>query len=515
MSNKGNSSYSVLIAVSVSLGGFLFGFDASVISGVIGYVGPQFQLSSLQQGWVVGSPTFAAMFAMLVAGVVSEKLGRKKILQVAALLYAISALYSALAPGYEALVIARLLGGLAFGAALVLAPLYIGEIAPPAQRGKLVSIQQLNIVLGFSASYFSNYMLLENMDGLGLDDTTIWRWMLGIEFIPAIIYFFLLFLVPESPRWLIAKGLEEKAEEVLTKVMGGEEAARAKSEILENIESDKTKPKSSIGSLLTPQLRLIVLIALTLAISQQVTGINSILFYAATIFEQSGVGKNAAFAQAVLVGLVQVVFTVLTIAVIDRLGRKPLLLTGLGGIALSMLICFWGFNNASYSLNEIALNDLPEQYGSKLTVLLDKEYSSDIAFKNDIISIVGQQEFQAIESQILATAADLNAPMILGGILLFMAAFSISVGPIMWVIFSEIFPSRIKGLAIAVFGFLNSFTSFLVQLVFPWELANLGNANTYLIFGLFALVGLIILARILPETKGKSLEELEKQLQRT
>ncbi len=513
MANSGGKRYSTLIAATVSLGGFLFGFDASVISGVIGYVGPQFGLTDLQQGWVVGSPSFAAMFAMLGAGILSDRLGRKKVLIAAALLYTLSAILSALATTYEVLVIARMIGGLAFGTALVIAPLYIGEIAPSEARGKLVSIQQLNIVLGFSASYFSNFMLLENIAPLGLHDETIWRWMLGIEALPAVAYFFLMFLVPESPRWLWNKGAKLEATAILSKVLGADRMEEATREIDEHAVLKRTKSKPSFSALLSKEMRLIVFIALTLAIVQQVTGINSILFYAATIFEQSGVGKNAAFAQAVLVGLVQVVFTVVTILAIDKIGRKPLLLIGLGGIAISMLLCFFGFNNASYKLTDNALANMPDrELRTQLTIMEGRTFESDLSFKREVIRLIGEDQFRQHESQLLEMAARLNAPVVLAGILLFMAAFSISVGPVMWVLFSEIFPSKIKGIGIATFGFLNSFTSFLVQLVFPWEIQNLGNAMTYLLFGLFAVIGLLILARILPETKGKTLEQLESML---
>ena len=211
-----NRTTYLFITIIVSLGGFLFGFDASVISGVAKYIRPEFQLSDIQLGWVVSSPTFSAMFAMLVAGPISDRIGRKPVLIVVAFLYALSAIWSAWAGSYESLYLARMLGGIAFGAALVLAPAYIAEIAPAAQRGKMISIQQLNIVLGFSVAYFSNYYL---QGAVGSSDTineaNVWRWMLGIEFFPAIIYFVCLWFVPRSPRWLLMKGKEAEGKQVL------------------------------------------------------------------------------------------------------------------------------------------------------------------------------------------------------------------------------------------------------------------------------------------------------------
>ena len=214
----------ILIAAAVSLGGFLFGFDAAVISGVITFIVPEFDLTELQLGWVVSSLTFASTAAMLVAGPLSDRYGRKGLLVFVGLFYAASALFSALATSYEVLVIARMVGGFAVGAALVLAPLYIAEISAPETRGTMVSIQQLNIVLGFSAAYFSNYYLLgaaddANMVNLGME-AEVWRWMLGLEFIPAILFFLAMFLVPESPRWLAMNGKVEKAREVLNSIHG-------------------------------------------------------------------------------------------------------------------------------------------------------------------------------------------------------------------------------------------------------------------------------------------------------
>ena len=211
-----NTFATIFIALVVSLGGFLFGFDASVISGVTKYIKPEFGLSDLQLGWVVSAPTFSAMFAMLVAGPVSDQIGRKKVLIVVAFLYILSAIWSAYAGGYFDLVVARMIGGIAFGAALILAPIYIAEIAPADQRGRLVSIQQLNIVIGFSVAYFSNYWLQSSLEGSSwLAETNVWRWMFGMESFPAILYFFALFLIPRSPRWLYTRDKTEEALKVL------------------------------------------------------------------------------------------------------------------------------------------------------------------------------------------------------------------------------------------------------------------------------------------------------------
>ena len=229
---------SLFIAFVVSLGGFLFGFDAGIISGVMSYVGPEFNLNDAQTGWVVSSPSFSAMIAMLIAGKMSDQVGRKKILIIVAFLYAFSAVASAYSFDYQTLYISRMIGGLAFGAALILAPTYIAEISNSNNRGTLVSIQQLNIVLGFFAAFLSNYFFNEiNPTSDFFNDENVWRWMLGVEFVPAILYFILMFFVPMSPRWLYNKGKFEAAKEVLISIHGKDNAEEESKNIEENISS--------------------------------------------------------------------------------------------------------------------------------------------------------------------------------------------------------------------------------------------------------------------------------------
>ena len=241
----------ILIAFVVSLGGFLFGFDAGIISGVMNYAGPEFDLNVHQSGWVVSSPTFAAMIAMLFSGRLSDKIGRKKILIAVAFLYALSALLSAYAASYEMLYIARMVGGLAFGAALILAPTYIAEISTAENRGKLVSIQQLNIVLGFFVAFLSNYYLNKLASGGNsfLSDEIVWRWMLGLEMIPAVIYLISLFFVPKSPRWLFANSHVDEAKTVLRAIHGKQHAQLEIDSIEENIRSDNENSKVEIKHL--------------------------------------------------------------------------------------------------------------------------------------------------------------------------------------------------------------------------------------------------------------------------
>lgn len=503
-----------LIAFVISLGGFLFGFDAGIISGVMSYAGPEFDLDTIQTGWVVSSPSFAAMIAMLFSGKLSDYYGRKRILIIVALLYAISAILSAVATSYEMLYIARMIGGLAFGAALVLAPMYIAEISTSENRGKLVAMQQLNIVLGFFAAFLSNYFFnkYNTPDSSFLTDENVWRWMLGVEFLPAFLYFILLFFTPKSPRWLCLKQRFEEAQRVLTQIHGTEEAEHEIQAIKETTSQKTGTSKVEILELIKPTLRFIFVVGLIVGILQQITGINAVYFYATSIFKQTGIGTDAAFSSGILLSSITVVFTIVSMLLIDKMGRRPLLLIGTAGVAISLLFCAYGFNGATYQLSKDQIESFEFDEASKLLPIQGKNYENDIEFKEEIISILGNQVYGKNDGAILEAATQMNATIVLLGILGFIACFAFSLGPVMWVLLSELYPLKYRGLAIGVIAFVNSLISFVVQLIFPWELSNFGNALTFFIFGAIALVGFFILIKVLPETKGKSLEELEAEL---
>jgi SP family arabinose:H+ symporter-like MFS transporter len=448
--------YMTTTALFVALGGFLMGFDASVISGVVRFIEVEFGLSPLQLGWVVSSLSLTATAGMLASGPLSDRLGRRPMLRIAAVLFAVSAIASALAPNYLTLVLARMLGGFGVGAALIVAPMYIAEMAPPASRGRFVSFNQLNIVVGISVAFFSNYLILTLgesgaawSEALRLGEWN-WRWMLGIEALPAVAYLLALSFVPESPRWLAMRGRDAEATEVLDRVAGAD-AATVLRDVKVSIVAEARLGKSSWRALLHPSLRLVITIGIVIGILQQITGINAVFFYAPMIFEKSGIGTNAAFMQAALVGLVNLAFTIVAMAVIDRFGRRPLLGLGLAGIAVCMLLLAWGFSAGDGT----------------------------------------------------------NPRLILFAILGFVASFAISLGPVMWVLFSELFPNRVRAVAISFVGVVNSATAFLVTLLFPSQLQALGSSTTFLIYGVFAVAGLAFVMRVLPETKGRSLEELE------
>jgi SP family arabinose:H+ symporter-like MFS transporter len=510
------------VALIVALGGFLMGFDASVISGVVGFIEIDFELSKLELGWAVSSLALTATFAMMVAGPISDRIGRRPTLKIAAVLFALSAIASALAPGFQTLVIARMVGGLGVGAALIIAPMYIAEIAPASIRGRMVSFNQLNIVIGISTAFFSNYLILK----LGQTDLSWaeslrfgdwgWRWMLGIEALPAILYFFALLFVPESPRWLAMRGRDDEAHDVLERVSGSEQAAIDLRTVKESIDVEAGQSGISIKALFHPSMKLVLTIGISVGILQQITGINSVFFYSPMIFEQSGIGTNASFIQAVMVGLVNLVFTIAAMALIDRLGRRPLLGAGMAGIAICMLTLSYGFGAATYVLDQDAIDTLPAEISRvQLADLTDTSFDSDVEFRAAVTAAVGDAVYRQYESPLVSSAINVNATLILFAILGFVASFAISIGPIMWVLFSELFPNKVRGMAISFVGLINSAVAFLVTFIFPWELQNIGNAGTFLIYGVFAVIGLVFVMRILPETKGRSLEELEIELVRS
>jgi SP family arabinose:H+ symporter-like MFS transporter len=514
--------YSFYIAFIVALGGFLMGFDASVISGVIKFVSIEFELSAAQHGFAVASLTLTATLAMMFAGPISDRIGRKRVLIFAALLFFVSAIFSALSSSFIQLVIARMIGGLGVGAALIIPPMYIAEIAPPKMRGRLVSFNQLNIVIGLSAAFFTNYLILQLGDSeaawvssIKLNENN-WRWMLSLEAIPAILYFGLLFFVPESPRWLAMKGERQKAIDIMARFEGGEEAKEEFKLILESIDSEKNKGKAPLNEIFKPAMRFVLTIGIVIAILQQITGINAVFFYAPMIFEQTGIGTDASFANAIIIGLTNLVFTIVAIAFVDKLGRKPLLSFGLIGIIISMFLLSGCFKNAEYKVDSQAIIELKqhEDFESfkEIEQLEGTVFTSDVAFKRSLSELIDPQVIKKYEGEILTSTITINAWLVLIGIIGFVASFAVSLGPVMWILFSELFPDRLRGMAISFVGVINSAVSFLIQQLFPWELSNIGSSGTYLIYGIFAIAGLLFVVIKLPETKGKSLEALQEIL---
>jgi sugar porter (SP) family MFS transporter len=514
MPQASDKAAAMRLGAIVSLGGFVFGYDVVVISGVSSAVVAEFGLSELQTGWMVSVPTLSAMFASIAAGFLSDRLGRRTMLRVVAILYVVSSILSAFASEFYSLVLARALGGLAFSS-LVLTPIYLAEISPEAIRGRIVSMNQLAIALGLSAAYFSNVGLQAlGQSGLGWVSTVgleaeTWRWMLGTELLPAVAWLVLLFTItPESPRWLILKGRVQEARAVLLRLHVRERAQ----EIFELVSRQAAQaPSASAANLLMSRpVRLALGLGLLVACAQQITGVNAIYFYAPTVFEQTGVGADTALFNASLIGVINVVFTIFAMILVDRIGRKPLLLIGLAGVTVSTLLVAFAFSQAHYELKPEAVRLASAAVQNlDLNALYGVPFSSDVSFKAALANAIGLDGLRQHQSELLRLGTSMNAGLTLTGILLFVASFAVSLGPVTWVFLSEIFPNAVRGAAIGLVAFVNGLVSFMVQLLFPIELAQLGVAVTFAIYAVGAALFFIAIAALLPETRGRQLEASE------
>lgn len=513
----GSSNNVLPFAIIVALGGFVFGLDAALIGGVIGYVETQFDLDPWQIGFIIGAPTLSAVFASLTVGFVSDKIGRKKLLIILAALYVISAILSAGAWSFWSLAIARAIGGYAFGA-LAQAPVYIAEISPAAARGRFVGINQMTIVVGLSAAFFSNLgfqMIAENLPVFADEP---WRWMLGIETIPALVWLIGLFFVPESPRWLAVNGQPDEAEKVLHQLGLAEEAKALMAEVKSEASTSSPSLVAKTAALFSRSMWFTIAIGLIIAVVQQITGINVVLFYANTIFEQAGAGEDAAFVQAVFVGLTFVVFTIVALYLVDRVGRRPLMIAGLIGVSIALSTVSWGFYGASYALDNTAIQTLTSSTGplsgADLSSLSGAGFTSDYDYKQAIIAAIGSDALRDNEAALLAAGMNGNPQLILFGILMFVASFAFSLGPIMWIYLAEIFPNEVRGIAISLITVFNSGTSWAVQQLFPIQLANMSIAVVFLWYATFGIIGLILVSWLMPETKGLTLEEITADMKR-
>jgi len=436
-------SYVVFISAVAALGGLLFGFDTAVISGVLNFIQPYFGLSEAGLGWTVSSLLFGCMVGVVGAGKIGDKYGRKKVLMLASLLFFVSALVSAGSIHLVIFVVARVIGGLAVGIASILSPMYIAEIAPAKYRGSLVSLNQLAIVTGILIAFFTNYMLI----GTGENN---WRWMLLVMALPAVLLFFSLFFMPESPRWLVAVGNDASAMKVLEKTSVENEADLRLREIKQSLEN---KEEGSYRDLLKPKTRNILWIGIILSVFQQITGINSIMYYAPKIFAQIGQSSDTALLQTVAIGSINLIFTALAMVFIDRFGRKRVILLGSAGMATMLL----GLS-LLYKIN--------------------------------------------------ATSGILVLVFILG----YIAFFASSLGPALWVVVSEIFPNNLRSIGMSVALVSLWAACIIVSVAFPIILEVLNGAMTFMIFAIICILCFAYVWKYVPETKGKTLEELEKEL---
>jgi SP family sugar porter-like MFS transporter len=439
-----NFRYLLTISLVTALGGLLFGFDISVISGTIPFLQDFFELNEALKGWVVSSALIGCIVGASFSGRLGDRFGRKKVLLVISILFGISAIGSGISNSIPTFILYRILGGVAVGGASVLAPMYIAEVSPAHLRGRMVSLNQLTIVIGISMAYFSNYFLLATGENA-------WRWMFAAEAVPALFFFFALFIVPESPRWLIARNDDSRAREVLTRVAGTEFATFEMNEIKESLVG--SKKRGTLKQLFNKKYSLILFLGIFLAVFQQWSGINVIFFYAPDIFAKANLGVDAALFQTTLIGVMNIVFTILAMRVIDKIGRKKLMLIASAGMAISYIIIGYLF-------------------------------------------MVGKTDGWLLLSLILVT----------------IAFFAFGLGPTVWVVLSEIFPNKIRGAAMSVATFSLWIASYILTLTFPIFVQWFNTSNTFWIYAVICIIGFVVILKMLPETKGISLEKLEKIL---
>ncbi|MFA0088665.1 MFS transporter [Vibrio sp. 10N.261.51.F12] len=502
----------------VILGGFVFGLDAAVVSGTIRYISMQFELSSLEVGTVVGAPSIGAIIALFVAGKLTAVFGRQKTLVLIAFTYVISAILSATALGYYSLVFARALGGLAF-CSLGITSMYIGEVAPSHVRGKLMTANQVTTAFGFFSAYLINYFLVLsfNENSVFLGPETIWRTMFAVEIIPAIIWFLLLLKVPESPRWLMMKGRPEDARKVLKLLNAPDNVEIIHKEIQQNIKSTSAtlSVTAQLRRLASKRMSIIVLVGVTAAITQSLSGINAIAYYSPTIFEQIGLGVNEAFKQTSIMGMLGILAAGTSVFLVDKVGRKPLLVVGLSAIAICHFTIWNGFQNATYVVTEEKLAAVESTVDVEpLKSLLNKEFSSDRDFKVELRDRYDANFLRANESNLIKSFIQISAGPIVAAIFAFKIAFGFSIGPMMWVLFSEITPNSVRSVAIPCFALMSSLSAWASQKFFPWQLEVFGSATTFLSYGIFALLGMAVLVVFLIETKNRSIEEIESLMAR-
>lgn len=441
-----STAFVLKISIVAALGGLLFGYDTAVIAGAIGPLTIKFGLSAAMVGWAASSAIWGCVFGAMAAGYMSDRWGRKNVLIATAVLFTISAIGSAIPSDLTTFILARFIGGVGVGAASMLSPLYIAEIAPSDKRGRLVTLYQLAIVIGINVIYFVNMKIAQIGDEAWNIEMG-WRYMLGSETIPALLFFILLFLVPESPRWLIKRKRYDEAQDTLNRVNGTDKAK----EIFDEIKSTLHEESGTIKELFAPGLRRAMTIGIVLALFSQITGINAIIYYAPEIFKSAGFASGSALAQTFLIGIVNTIFTFVALWLIDRAGRKKLLLGGVSG----MIVCLLG---------------------------------TGLCFYLDIV----------------------NGPWLLIFILGYIACFASSLGPIPWVIMSEIFPTKIRGTAMSFATLVLWIGVVLITQLTPVLLENVGGAFTFWVFMVNAVILLIFTWRKIPETKNRTLEEIEK-----
>ena len=454
--------YVIFISAVAAIGGFLFGFDSGVINGTVSALGNAFNSSSVATGFNVASVLLGCAVGALAAGPLADKFGRRAIMIITAIIFAISAFGSGISESSAEFIFYRLFGGLGIGAASVLAPAYIAEVAPAALRGRLATLQQLAIVLGLFAAFLSNYLIADaagSAQNILMLDTAAWRWMFWAELVPAILFLVGVLFIPESPRYLVAQGKVDDAKTVFSKI-SNDNVAEQISDVKSSLRSDK---KPSIRDLFidgSKKVHPIVWAGVALSVFQQFVGINVVFYYGSELWQAAGFDESQSLFINVLAGTTNIVSTFIAIALVDKIGRKPLLLVGSIGMFISLSALTYIFGSAG--LDEAGKLALSDNMGTFALIMAN----------------------------------------------LFVVFFGLSWGPVVWVLLGEMFNNRIRGAALAVAASAQWIANFAITMTFPIMLANIGLAGAYGFYALSALISIFFVAKYITETRGKTLESM-------
>ena len=459
MKKEYNIGYLIFLSVVAALGGFLYGYDTAVISGTISMVGIQFGLDSIAQGWYVGCALVGSIVGVLIAGYVGDHYGRKRSMITSAILFTVSAAGCAISGSLNELVVYRIIGGVGIGVASIICPLYISELAVAKYRGRLVSCYQLAITIGFLGAYLANFALLNySQSGVELSGWAdklfvkeVWRGMLGMETLPALLFFIVIFLIPESPRWQIVNNQLAKARVTFARVYTSNEAVETQVKAVQDVNANDEK--SDWRLLFTPGIFKALLIGVAIAILGQFMGVNAVLYYGPKIFEDAGLSGGDSLFYQVMIGLVNTLTTVLALVIIDKVGRKNLIYYGVSGMIISLVVIAFYF-----------------VYGTQMGI---------------------------------------SSIFLLVFFLLYIFFCAVSICAVVWVLLSEMYPVKVRGLAMSIAGLSLWIGTYLIGQLTPWLLANLTAAGTFILFAVMSVPYMLIMWKLVPETSGKTLEEIE------
>ena len=461
MESKTNINYIVFLSFVAALGGFLFGYDTSVISGTIAMVSNLFSLDVMQTGWYVGCALIGSIIGVAFAGILSDKFGRKKTMLISAVLFTASAIGCAFSTDFNQLVIYRIIGGIGIGVVSIISPLYISEVSIAEYRGRLVSLYQLAVTAGFLGAYLVNYLLLINKEqgsefaSLLMNKvfiSEVWRGMLGVEAIPALLFFIIIFFIPESPRWLILKKKKLEATKILNRIYGSPQETINQLNSTEAVILSETN--SNWKMLSSPKVLRIVIIGAAIAILGQFMGVNAVLYYGPSIFEKSGLSGGDSLFYQILIGVVNILTTILALLIIDKVGRKTLVYFGVSGMMLSLVLIGFYFI-----------------------------YGEALGLPNVILLIF---------------------------FLFYIFCCAGSISAVIFVFLSEMYPMKIRGMAMSIAGFSLWVGTYLIGQLTPWMLQTLTPSGTFFLFAVMCTPYMLIVWKLMPETAGKSLEEIER-----